>query len=88
MRGLHPAASELLDEWERLLQGSPDALADALVNPGLHYRDLRHVTPFAGVLNAHVLDLVHVGCEFSARADDASERAAVYREFRRDEMQG
>ena len=69
MRGLHPAASELLDEWERLLQGSPDALADALVNPGLHYRDLRHVTPFAGVLSA-------------------SERAAVYREFRRDEMQG
>ena len=25
---------------------------DALVNPGLHYRDLRHVTPFAGVLSA------------------------------------
>ena len=52
MRGLHPGASDLLDEWERLLQGSPDALVDALVNPGLHYRDLRHVTPFAGVLNA------------------------------------
>ena len=48
----HPGASDLLDEWERLLQGSPDALVDALVNPGLHYRDLRHVTPFAGVLSA------------------------------------
>ena len=68
MRALHPGASGLLDEWERLLQGSPDALADALVNPGLHFRDLRHVTPFAGVLSA-------------------SERAAAYREFRRDEMQ-
>ena len=68
MRALHPGASELLDEWKRLLQGSPDALADALVNPGLHYRDLRHVTPFAGVLSA-------------------SERAAVYREFRRGETQ-
>jgi len=68
MRALHPCASELLDEWERLLQGSLDALADALVNPGLHYRDLRHVTPFAGVLSA-------------------SERASVYREFRRDETQ-
>ena len=67
MRGLHPGAAELLGEWERLLNGSPDALMDALVNPGLHYRDLRHVTPFAGVLNA-------------------PERAAVYREFRRDEM--
>ena len=68
MRRIHPHATELLDEWERLLQGSPDALADALVNPGLHCRDLRHVTPFAGVLSAR-------------------ERAAVYREFRRDEMQ-
>ncbi|MCY3761663.1 MAG: helix-turn-helix transcriptional regulator [Gemmatimonadetes bacterium] len=68
MRGLHPGASDLLDEWERVLQGSPEVLADALVNPGLHYRDLRHVTPFAGVLSA-------------------SERAAAYREFRRDELQ-
>ena len=68
MRGLHPGASDFFDEWARLLHGRPDALADALVNPGLHYRDLRHVTPFAGVLSA-------------------SERAAVYREFRRDELQ-
>ena len=68
MRGLHPDAFELLDEWERLLNGSADALMDALVNPGLYFRDLRHVTPFAGVLKA-------------------SERAAVYREFRRDEIQ-
>ena len=68
MRALHPGASDLLDEWERLLQGSLDALVDALINPGLHYRDLRHVTPFAGVLST-------------------SERAAVYREFRRDELQ-
>ena len=68
MRRIHPDGSELLHEWERLLQGSPDALADALVNPGLHYRDLRHVTPFGGVLSA-------------------AERAAVYLEFRRDEMQ-
>ena len=42
-------------------------LADALVSPGLHGRDLRHVTPFAGVLSA-------------------AERAAVYLQFRRDEM--
>ena len=68
MRALHPGASELLDEWERVLHGSLDTLEDALVNPGLPYRDLRHVTPFAGVLSA-------------------SERAAVYREFRRDEAQ-
>lgn len=67
MRGLHPGASDLLDEWHRLLHGSPDELVDALTNPGLRYRDLRHVTPFAGVLNA-------------------PERAAVYREFRREEL--
>ena len=68
MCALHPGASELLDEWARLLNGSADALADVLVNPGLHARDLRQVTPFAGVLNA-------------------AERAAVYRAFRRGEMQ-
>lgn len=68
MRDLHPGASELLDEWQRLLHSSPDVLMDALMNPGLHYRELRHVTPFAGVLSA-------------------PERAAVYREFRRDELQ-
>ena len=68
MRGLHPGASELLDEWERLLHGSPDELVDALINPGLRYRALRHLTPFAGVLSA-------------------PERAAVYREFRRGEVQ-
>ena len=68
MRDLHPGASGLFDEWERLLRGSPDELVDALANPGLHYRELRHVTPFAGVLSA-------------------AERAAVYREFRRGEVQ-
>ncbi|MDE0220989.1 MAG: helix-turn-helix transcriptional regulator [Spirochaetaceae bacterium] len=52
MRNLHPGASALLDEWERLLHGSPDVLVDALINPGLHFRELRHVTPFAGVLSA------------------------------------
>ncbi|MDE0027694.1 MAG: hypothetical protein OXP69_25045 [Spirochaetaceae bacterium] len=52
MRDLHPGASGLLDEWERLLRCSPDELVDALVNPDLHYRELRHVTPFAGVLSA------------------------------------
>ena len=52
MRGLHPGASEPLDEWDRLLHGSSDELVDALINPGLHFRDLRHVTPFAGVLSA------------------------------------
>ena len=68
MRVFRPGASELLDEWERLLHGTPDLLVDALTNPGLRYRDLRHVTPFAGVLSA-------------------PERAAVYREFRRAEVQ-
>ena len=51
MRELHPHASDLIDEWERLLLGSSDALLDALLNPDMRYRDLRHATPFAGVLS-------------------------------------
>jgi transcriptional regulator with XRE-family HTH domain len=38
-------------EWERRLGGSRADLVEALVSPAQHARDLRQVTPFAGVLS-------------------------------------
>jgi transcriptional regulator with XRE-family HTH domain len=47
-RGARP----LLEEWRRILQGPADEIARAMTDPGAHARDLRQVTPFAGVLTA------------------------------------
>ena len=52
MRTANPGAHRLLREWARLLDGPLDALLDTLVDPRQHARDLRQVTPFAGVLAA------------------------------------
>ena len=49
---LHPGARPLLEEWERMLDGPPEVIVDVLAHPGVRYRELRQVTPFAGVLNA------------------------------------
>lgn len=51
MRRLHPHAGYLLDEWERILEQPLDVVADALTDARPHYRELRQVTPFAGVLD-------------------------------------
>lgn len=51
MRRLHPHAGYLLDEWERILEQPLDFVADALTDVRPHYRELRQVTPFAGVLD-------------------------------------
>lgn len=37
-------------EWARILEGSVDSVATALVDPSEHGRALRQVTPFAGAL--------------------------------------
>ena len=50
MRSLNPHASPLLDEWERILQGTVDQIVGRMLDPSEHGRDLRQVTPFAGVL--------------------------------------
>jgi len=50
MRGRHPGASGLFDHWAVLLQLPPTDLADVLVDPSPWARELRQVTPFAGVL--------------------------------------
>ena len=44
--------SQLLREWHVLLDRPLSALAPVLTDPGPWARELRHVTPFAGVLSA------------------------------------
>lgn len=50
MRLMNPHVSPLLDEWERILQGTIDQIVGRMLDPSEHGRDLRQVTPFAGVL--------------------------------------
>ncbi len=52
MQTANPSARPLLVEWARLLRAPLDQLLDVLVDPRAHARDLRQVTPFAGVLSA------------------------------------
>lgn len=51
MRSLNPHASPLLEEWERILEGTNDQIVARMLDPSEHGRDLRQVTPFAGVLS-------------------------------------
>ncbi len=50
MRSLNPHATWLLDEWEGILEGTADQIVARMLDPSEHGRDLRQVTPFAGVL--------------------------------------
>jgi transcriptional regulator with XRE-family HTH domain len=52
MRTVASTASQPLREWSVLLDRPSEALAEALVDPSPWARELRHVTPFAGVLTA------------------------------------
>lgn len=52
MRLLHPGARALLDEWRVLLRRPIDALIPVLTDPAPRARELRHVTPFTGLLSA------------------------------------
>ena len=51
MRSRHEHAGVLLDDWKAILERSVDEIVDVLLDPGIHARELRHVTPFAGVLS-------------------------------------
>ena len=42
----------MVDEWAVLLKRSVPELIPVLTDPGERARELRHVTPFAGVLSA------------------------------------
>lgn len=50
MRLANPDAERLLGEWERILDGTTDHIVSSMLDPGVHGRDLRQVTPFGGVL--------------------------------------
>lgn len=52
MRSLHPGATPLLDEWQCFLRRPVDALLPVLTDPMPRARELRQVTPFAGILSA------------------------------------
>ena len=52
MRALHPGARRLLDEWRCVLRRPLDDLIPVLTDPMPWARELRHVTPFTGVLSA------------------------------------
>ena len=52
MRSVNPHAWRLLDDWERILQGPTSRIVACMLDPGEHGRDLRQVSPFAGVLTS------------------------------------
>jgi len=52
MRTRRGEATKLLREWDVILDRPVPALCSVLTDPGEWARELRHVTPFAGVLSA------------------------------------
>jgi transcriptional regulator with XRE-family HTH domain len=52
MSGQHPAARPLLNRWRSILDRPLEEILEVLVDPRPSARELRHVTPFAGVLSA------------------------------------
>ncbi|MDB4915159.1 MAG: transcriptional regulatory protein [Gemmatimonadetes bacterium] len=52
MRERHPGAGQLLREWKVLLERPTDALLPVLTDLSEWARELRHVSPFGGVLSA------------------------------------
>ena len=65
MRSQNPHADGLL-VWDRLLDLTPERLAATLVDPAPDARELRQVTPFAGVLSPEERTTVYQ--RFSAEA--------------------
>jgi hypothetical protein len=47
-----PGAVRLLTEWRAILDRSVEEIVEVMIDPGVYARDLRQVTPFAGVLDA------------------------------------
>jgi len=50
MRNRNPQAHDLFDEWDDILSRSTEAIVHAMLDTSQRARDLRKVTPFAGVL--------------------------------------
>ena len=52
MSAKHPGANKLLDRWRQWLELPPEALISRILDPGVEAREMRQVTPFAGLLSA------------------------------------
>jgi transcriptional regulator with XRE-family HTH domain len=52
MADANPEAAPLLREWAGILDSGADRVLHVLADPGEHARELRQVTPFAGLLTA------------------------------------
>ena len=51
MSDRNPHAPRWLNEWRSILSRPIDEIIAAVLDPGFHGRDLRKVTPFAGILS-------------------------------------
>ncbi len=54
------SADTLLNEWAELLEGRDEDLVGVLVGLDEHARDLRNVTPFAGVISQEARDSIYL----------------------------
>ena len=70
MRSRQGQAAHLLREWDVMLDRPVPALVALLISPAEWVRELRHVTPFAGVLSAAERAAVYRA--FSRDAADSS----------------
>ena len=61
MLARHDGARELLEEWSLILKRPIDSIVDVMTDPRLHARDLRQVTPFAGILTTAERSQVYAG---------------------------
>jgi transcriptional regulator with XRE-family HTH domain len=67
MRERQPGAIRLLREWRVVLDRPLEALLSVLTDPSEWARELRHVTPFGGVLSARERSAVYR--DFASRTD-------------------
>ncbi|MEN8115013.1 MAG: helix-turn-helix transcriptional regulator [Actinomycetota bacterium] len=65
----NPHAEDLLAEWRDILTLPVDVIVAAMLDPGQRARDLRKVTPFAGVLTPEQRSQVYR--DFTRREDAA-----------------
>ena len=68
MLAQHGGAHALLEEWTHILKRQVDEIVEVMVDPRLHARELRQVTPFAGALSA--AERARVYSEFSRREEE------------------
>lgn len=48
----HPHATALLERWRDWLELPPPRLVPKMLDPRPHAREMRHVSPFSGILSA------------------------------------